>query len=147
MPTRPKPSPIPAPRSLCDGLTAGTDRGAREPVTVPGLFGDPRRPTPGTLWYARRVTLPVGEWTHADLVLKGARFCPSVWVNGSKVSSQPGGMAPTLHPLNHPGIGPGRHVDLEIELLSLDEVPCDDASRTPDADRWQIGRASCRERV
>ncbi len=107
----------------------------RRTAPVPGLAGDPSTPQKGTLWYQREVRLPRGSWTHATLILNGARFCPSVWVDGELVSEAPGGMAPTLHPLRNDKVRPEAAISLEIALHSLESVEADDASYIPPADR------------
>ncbi len=121
----------------------GLDRQYDRTVTVPGLAGDPAAVTPGELWYRREVHLPDGEWTRATLRLNGARFAPRVYVDGEEVSSAAGGMAPTIHRLDHPAVTPGSTVTLEIALTNLDDLPGDDASRIPWADRWRSNISSC----
>jgi hypothetical protein len=130
-------------RMLNGEWQAGTDRAHLDRTAVPGLAGDPGKVSSAPLWYSRHVTLPAGDWTHATLVLKGARFMPAVYVNGDRCSSQPGGMAPTVHPLRHPAVEPGQKIRLEIELQPLDKVPAEDASRIPDADLWRSNISSC----
>lgn len=121
----------------------GLDRNYERTVTVPGLAADPREITSGELWYRREATLPDGQWTAATLVLKGARFCPVVFVDGSEVSCQSGGMAETIHHLSSSAVKPGSKVTLEVRLQPLDRVdPCD-ASRIPEADRWRSNVSSC----
>lgn len=112
-------------------------------VSVPGLATDPGQMNDGDLWYRRRVSLPDGNWSHATLWLKGARFCPSVFVNGKQVSSAEGGMTVTRHSLQSDDVKPGASVQLEIALKSLKEVPATDASRIPAADHWRTNISSC----
>lgn len=121
---------------------AGFDRVYTRAVEVPGLAADPAQITPGTLWYKKTITLPQGAWTHATLILNGARFCPAVYINGDLVSERLGGMAPTVHLLDHPDIKPGAAVLVEIALKSLKDVPACDASRIPDADQWRTNISS-----
>lgn len=121
----------------------GIDRRYDRTAIVPGLATDPKTPTAGTLWYRRRVRLPGGAWTHATLLLGGARFCPAVYVDGVGVSETEGGMAETVHPLPHPGVAPGATIRVEIALKSLDDVPAGDASRIPKADLWRSNVSSC----
>src|SRR5262249_30087154 len=109
---------------------------------VPGLVQNPAEASPGTLWYRRSVTLPEGDWTIATLTLKGARFAPTVYVDGEKVSSTEGGMAPTVHVLRSPAVAPGRTIFLEIALKSLNDVDPLDASATPIADLWRTNISS-----
>lgn len=129
---------------LLDGeWEAGTDRVYNRVAYVPGLTCDPAVMDEGTLWYCREIVLPQGDWTHATLVLKGARFCPSVYVNSRLVSQSMGGMAPTMHLLADADIKPGSKLQLEISLKSLKDVDDTDASRTPEADRWRSNVSSC----
>lgn len=121
---------------------AGTDRARMEKTIVPGLFGNPSEATPAPLWFSRQLTLPQGDWTHATLLLKGARFMPAVYVNDTKCSSRSGGMAPTAHPLRSQDVKPGRKIRLAVELQPLDKVPPEDASRVPDADLWRSNISS-----
>lgn len=129
--------------SLDGDWEAGIDRRYDRTVRVPGLAGDPAVATPGTLWYCRRIELPAGTWTHATLVLNGARFCPSVYVDGQQVSASGGGMTATTHSLGSPSVRPGAQITLEIALCPLDEVEPQDASKIPSADRWRSNVASC----
>ena len=122
---------------------AGTDRVYDRVVPVPGLAGDPRAMQEGKLWYRRRVALPSGAWTHATLILNGARFHPAVYVNGRLVSERPGGMTVTIHALSHEDLRPGGTIVLEIALRSLRDVDPDDASRIPEADHWRSNVSSC----
>lgn len=112
-------------------------------VPVPGLATDPARMNDGALWYRRSVPLPAGDWTHATLELGGARFCPTVYVNGERVSHQPGGMTITTHPLQSDAVKPGNTILLEVELQSLKDVDEFDASRIPPADHWRTNISSC----
>ena len=74
----------------------GEGRSYEQTVKVPGVHTDPTQMNADTLWYKRTVTLPRGQWTHATLELKGARFAPAVYVEGVQVSHCEGGMAPTF---------------------------------------------------
>lgn len=121
----------------------GINREYSSKTRVPGLIGDPTTITEGILWYKKKIKLPDGYWKNATLVLKGARFCPSVYVNGHKLSMSTGGMAPTTHFLDHPSIKPGTTIQLEIALQPLDEVALTDASRIPEADLWRTNVLSC----
>ncbi len=109
---------------------------------VPGLPQDPAKPSPGTLWYRRSVRLPLGNWQQAELTLKGARFAPEVYVNGLKVSSSAGGMAPTIHLLRSADVVPGATVVLEIALKSLNSLDPTDASMVPQADLFRTNVSS-----
>ena len=82
----------------------GEDRNYIREMIVPGLLSDPSQMNERNLWLKREIQLPSGDWTHATLILKGALFSPSVYINGEKVSQQNGGMAPTYHSLNHAAI-------------------------------------------
>jgi hypothetical protein len=111
-------------------------------VRVPGRATDPKKVNDAPLWYRRTVRLPRGSWTHATLVLKGARFCPAVYVDGAKVSERPGGMTVTTHPLASAAVFPGAEITLEIALRPLSAVDPQDASRVPKADLWRTNVSS-----
>src|ERR1017187_10316620 len=115
----------------------GLDRNYAQLITVPGLAQSAEKISPGTLWYRRTVELPKGDWTEATLCLKGARFAPAVYVDGDKVSSSEGGMAPTEHLLKSAHVAPGKKIELEIALQSLKDLNPQDASAVPVADRWR----------
>jgi len=109
---------------------------------VPGIATDPDKMNPEKLWFKRIVKLPDGQWQYATLILKGARFSPEVYINGQKVSHQPGGMAPTIHRLNSADIKPGALIILEIVLESLRTLTSEDASYIPPADHWRSNISS-----
>jgi hypothetical protein len=115
----------------------GLDRNYTRQITVPGLVQNAEEMSPGTLWYRRTIELPKGDWTEATLCLKGARFAPVVYVDGEKVSSSEGGMAPTEHLLKSTQVAPGETIELEIALQSLKNLNPQDASAVPVADRWR----------
>ena len=121
----------------------GIDSNYNARTTVPGLSADPAVITPGHLWYRRQVVLPPGVWTSSSLLLKGARFCPRIYVDGDLVSESQGGMTWTFHELDHPSMKPGVSVQLEIALCPLNKIPNGDASRIPEADRWRSNISSC----
>jgi beta-galactosidase len=126
-----------------DGLwQAGIDRRYDRTLQVPGLAGDPGKPTAGTLWYKRTITLPTGRWTRATLTLKGARFAPKVYVDGALVSSAQGGMAPTLHDFALPADSDGKPLTIEIALTSLTNLDPRDASAVPGPDLWRSNVSS-----
>lgn len=112
-------------------------------VSVPGVHCDPTKMNTDTLWYRRVVTLPKGDWKYATLELKGARFAPSVFVDGKLVSHKSGGMAPTFHLLKGKNVKPGRKVTIEIALQSLATLPKTDASYIPASDHWRSNISSC----
>ena len=120
----------------------GEDRNYTKKMTVPGLTSDPSQMNKGVLWFKKEIQLPDGEWTHATLILKGAIFSPSVYINGEKVSQQNGGMAPTYHLLNHEVIKPNNTVTIEIALQSLKNIPETDASYVPTANHWRSNISS-----
>ena len=97
----------------------------------------------GTLWFRRSVRLPQAPFARAFLLLGGARFCPSVYVNGDFCAQAQGGMGQLRLPLDHPACKPGAWISLEICLHSLQDVPPDDASRIPETDWWRTNIASC----
>lgn len=129
--------------SLNGNWEVGTGRKYDRIVKVPGLATDPRKINEDTLWYRRQVNLPKGNWTHAKLILNGASFCPTVFVNGQKVSEMPGGITITEHLLECNDVSPGKKILLEIELKSLKDVDPRDASKIPMADRWRTNVSSC----
>lgn len=119
----------------------GLDREYQGFTQVPGITLNPEEVTDGTLWYKRSVELPSGDWNTAVLELKGARFRPTVYVNGEKVSYAEGGMTRTFHKIS--GMNPGDIVTLEVALKSLAEVPIEDASYIPGVDQWRSNSSSC----
>ena len=119
----------------------GLDREYQGFTQVPGITLNPEEITDGTLWYKRTVELPSGDWNTAILELKGARFRPTVYVNGEKVSYTEGGMTRTFHKIS--GMNPGDNVTLEVALKSLAEVPVEDASYIPGVDQWRSNSSSC----
>lgn len=119
----------------------GINRNYSAECQVPGITLNPKEITPGTLWYRRNVSLPEGGWNSAVLELKGARFRPQVYVDGTLVSSSEGGMVRTLHHLE--GVEPGKTISLEVALASLEDVPLEDASCIPAVDRWRSNCSSC----
>lgn len=126
-----------------DGVwETGIDRTYTQQTRVPGLAQDPAKPSLGALWYRRRITLPKGDWDRATLTLQGARFSPSVFVNGVEVSHKDGGMAPTRHQLTGANIKPGVTTTLEISLASLSALDPQDASVVPEPDRWRSDNSS-----
>jgi beta-galactosidase len=106
-------------------------------TAVPGLAQDPSQMSPGVLWYKRMVVLPAGEWSRATLTLKGARFHPEVYVDGSSMGAQEGGMAPTVFALHSADVAPGRTITLEVALRSQKDMEQSDASTVPGADLWR----------
>jgi beta-galactosidase len=121
----------------------GVGRAYERAAAVPGLAGDPMVIDEAPIWYRTNVALPAGDWSCATLVLKGARFAPAVYVNGQELSRANGGMTWTHHLLRSPDVKPGNTVRLEVELASLKDVPPDDASCIPAADRWRTNVSSC----
>lgn len=121
----------------------GLDRAYDRAAPVPGIATDPAAMDEAPLWYKRTVDLPGGDWTDATLILKGARFRPTVYVDGVKVHEIEGGMAPTVHPLRSEAIRPGATITLEIALTPLNQMPEEDASRTPEADWWRSNVSCC----
>jgi hypothetical protein len=129
--------------SLNGAWKIGNERIYDRVIEVPGLAGDPKEPNCGTLWYKRDIVLPKGEWSHATLLLKGARFCPDVYLNGEWVSHAAGGMACTTHRLPGGMLQPGTVLTLEIALKSLNDISSLDASYIPQADHWRSNVSSC----
>ncbi len=121
----------------------GNDRNYTRSVIVPSISENPKEMNSGSLWFRKIVTLPEGQWQFATLILRGARFCPKIYVNNILVSEHDGGMALTVHFLNHKDITPGKTVTLEIELQSLKNVLVTDASYIPVADQWRSNISSC----
>ncbi|MFW5859955.1 MAG: glycoside hydrolase [Planctomycetota bacterium] len=129
--------------TLDRGWAAGFDGEALTPAAVPGLAADPRVVEARSLRYRTQVDLPQGDWTHATLVLRGARFSPVMFIDGERVASAEGGMAPIVLPLRHAALRPGARITLEIVLAGLDALSGEDASCIPPADRWRSNVASC----
>ncbi|MCL3779455.1 glycoside hydrolase [Prolixibacteraceae bacterium JC049] len=129
--------------SLNGSWQRGINRQYTNHVQLPAISEDPTKMQEGTLWFKRQVTLPRGQWQNATLILKGARFAPSIYVNGEKVSEKEGGMAPTFHALSHSAIQPNEKVTIEIALKSLKELSQKDASYIPTADHWRSNISSC----
>lgn len=113
-------------------------------VDVPGIATDPSKVNKEKLWYKKVLFLPQGDWKYATLELKGARFLPEVYVNGSLVSKEKGGMATTFHllDLGRKDVAPGKEVVIEIALSSLNDIKPDDASYIPPADQWRSNISS-----
>jgi len=106
-------------------------------TTVPGLQDDAGKIASAPLWYRRQATLPGGDWKNAVLVLKGARFAPTVYVNNNQVSAANGGMSASVHPLRSAAVKPGATVTLEIALKPLSQLPKTDASYIPQPDHFR----------
>ncbi len=121
---------------------AGKKGAYSKTVQVPGIVNNPAEMDEGPVWLKKEIKLPAGEWSHATLLLKGARFNPKVYINGELVSSVAGGMGPTFHPLSHTEIEPGNTVVLEIELMSLADMSDENASYIPTADHWRSNVSS-----
>jgi beta-galactosidase len=128
--------------SLNGTWQTGLERHYSATNPVPGLAQDSAKVSPGTLWYRRTVKLPSGDWQQATLTLNGARFHPSVYINGELVGSSEGGMAPIVFPLPRSAVAPGRTITLEIALLSLKQMSPEDASTVPTADLWRSNVSS-----
>ncbi len=137
-----QPTEVGSTLSLDGRWELGLDRRYSGHVDVPGLAGAPAEMSAATLWLRRQVRLPAGNWNRAALRLKGARFAPTVWVNGESVSSAEGGMSPTEHELRAAGVAPAGEVELEIALRSLRDLDPADASAVPVADRWRSNISS-----
>ena len=116
-------------------------------VTVPGIPNDPRTIDPDVVWYRKMVTLPEGDWTNASLILKGARFCPGIFIDGQLVSTANGGMAPTCHLLGMSQLSDRGKQDVTARnslSQSLNKIDMNlDASRIPEADWWRSNISSC----
>jgi hypothetical protein len=121
----------------------GVNRDYQNFVELPAITENPKKFTPGTLWFKKKIKLPKGDWSHATLILKGARFSPAIYVNGMQISETEGGMAETFHLLNHEAIKPNCDVEIEIALKSLKDLNQKDASYIPVADHWRSNISSC----
>ena len=128
--------------NLSGTWAAGKPDAYSKNVQVPGIVNNPAEMDEGSVWLRREVKLPAGDWSHANLLLKGARFNPKVYVNGEQVSSVAGGMAPTTHSLGHVAVKPGGKIVLEIELMSLADMTEKNASYIPTADHWRSNISS-----
>ena len=121
----------------------GLNREYDRRVELPSVTENAAEKTPGKLWFRRSVKLPKGNWSHATLYLKGARFNPEVYVNGEIVSKKDGGMAPTFHPLDSKKVKPGNNIVIEIALASLSDFDETNASYIALADQWRSNISSC----
>jgi hypothetical protein len=133
-----------APQDVClnGQWETGLNRDYTNQTLVPGLAQSPAEMSPDTLWYRRVILLPEGNWTLATLRLNGARFAPSVYVDGEKLSESEGGMAPIEIPLRSGRVAPGKTIQLELALKSLRDLDPLDASAVPVADRWRSDNSS-----
>ena len=121
----------------------GDEREYTSTAQVPGIVRDPTVPQRGTLWLRRTVRLPEEPFERVFLLLKGARFRPSAYVDGVLCAQAEGGIGQLRLPLSHPACRPGGSFTLEICLRSLSDVPVGDASRISDTDRWRTNVSSC----
>ncbi len=114
-----------------------------EEVIVPGVHRDTTEISTETMTYRRWLDLPPGTWTHATLELAGARFGPSLAINGDQVAQAAGGMAPISLAADHADVQPEGRVELALILNGLGAIPTDDASFIPPADHWRSNVAAC----
>lgn len=121
----------------------GLNRKYDKRVIIPSITENASEMTPGKLWYKKAINLPKGNWSHATLFLKGARFNPEVYINGTLMSKKNGGMAPTTHSLNSKKVRPGAEIIIEIALTSLADLDKTDASYIAVADHWRSNISSC----
>lgn len=121
----------------------GFSRNYDNTCVVPGIITNPKQMSSEELWLKKIVKLPDENFTHATLLLKGARFCPRIYINGDFVSEKEGGMTFTKHLLKHDAVKPGEEIEVEISLQSLKDIPETDASRIPEADWWRSNVSSC----
>jgi beta-galactosidase len=128
--------------SLDGEWEVGPNRRYNAAGNVPGMPFDPAQDARGTAWYRRILQLPEGRWTHATLLLRGARWSPVIYVNGRELSRCEGGMAPTRHLLAGDDVRAGQAVRLEIELTALSDVDSADASWLPLGERWRTNLAA-----
>ena len=112
-------------------------------VNVPGIAFAADKMDDTTVCYQREIELPQGTWAYTTLKLNGARFSPSIYIDGKLVSEIEGGMASTTHILKHPNIVPGKKITLEIRLKSLKHISKTDASYIPVADHWRSNISAC----
>ncbi|MFP5041709.1 hypothetical protein [Parasediminibacterium sp. JCM 36343] len=120
----------------------GFARNYTSTVAVPGIATDPTKMNNDELWYKREIKLPEGNWAVATLELKGARFQPTVYINGDIMGKQEGGMAPIFFILHHDAIKPGNTITMEISLASLKNMHPTDASYIPGSDHWRTNVGS-----
>ncbi|MGA2497903.1 MAG: hypothetical protein ABSH20_09185 [Tepidisphaeraceae bacterium] len=128
--------------SLDGEWEVGANRQYNAAGNVPGVPFDPAHEASGTAWYRRVVQLPEGQWTHATLLLRGARWRPVVYVNGRELHRCEGGMAPIRLLLAGDDLRPGQAVRMEIELAALGSVDAADASWLPPGERWRTNLAA-----
>lgn len=131
------------PSDLSGIWDVGEGRSYQKQGRVPGLVSPGDEMNADRLWYKKTVQLKEGDWTRASLLLKGARFNPTVYVDGIKVSQKKGGMAPLEILLDHAAVTPGKTITIEIALDSLETMDESNASYIPKADHWRSCVASC----
>ena len=122
--------------------TWGVDRSYQRTTTVPGLVVSGDSLPSKCIWLKRKVERPAGQWTSATLLLKGARFDPTVYLNGKLIGQQKGGMAPLQFQLPLSQLQVGRTLELEIMLQPLNRVDKANASYIPEADHWRSNVSS-----
>ena len=120
----------------------GINREYSMTVQVPGIVYAADEIPEGEVWYRKKVILPHENFENAVLILHGAKYAPSVYVNGSLVSQKEGGMAPTVHLLKHKDVRAGAELDLEICLETLNTMDKEDASYLPPSDHWRSNLTS-----
>ena len=109
---------------------------------VPGLISAPKVINNGPVFYKRQIELPDWDFGVAALTLKGARFCPKVYINDKLICQKEGGMAQTVCCISKNDFDLNAANELKIELMSLRDISIDDASRIPDADWWRTNVSS-----
>jgi len=120
------------------GVNRQYDRNAQ----VPGMVYPADKVPEGNVWYQRKIQLTQEHFEHAALVLHGAKYAPTVYINGTKVANAEGGLAPTVHLLTHKAVQPGAEILLEICLQNLETMDQEDASYLPVSDQWRSNLTS-----
>lgn len=110
-------------------------------VTVPGFQTSTTTITKTSCWLRRTIT--VTDTRPASLTLNGARFAPTIYLNGKLVAQAAGGMAPITVLISKDQWLPNAENVLEVKLTGLGALDPKDASFVPYADHWRSNVGAC----